>query len=66
MVKSSVSFGVAFNPLLTVNNLMTITDSHYGLSKKRFLIQSVSCSLDYSGTMSVSATSLENMPFLTK
>lgn len=66
ILKSSVSFSVAFNPLITVNNLMTVTDSHYGIVKKRFLIQSLSCSFDYSGTMAVSASSLDNIPFLTR
>lgn len=66
ILKSSVSFNVAFNPLITVNNLMTVTDSHYGIVKKRFLIQSLSCSFDYSGTMAVSASSLDNIPFLTR
>ena len=66
ILKSSVSLNVAFNPLITVNNLMTVTDSHYGIVKKRFLIQSLSCSFDYSGTMAVSASSLDNIPFLTR
>lgn len=66
MMKSSVSFNVAFNPLLTVNNLVSVTDSFFGMTSKRYLIQSVSCSLDYSGTMSLSLTSLDNIPFITR
>lgn len=66
MMKSSVSFNVAFNPLVTVNNLVSVTNSFFGMASKRFLIQSMSCSLDYSGTMSLSLTSLDNIPFLSR
>lgn len=66
MMKSSVSINVAFNPLLTVNNLVSVTNPFFEMTSKRYLIQSVSCSLDYSGTMSLSLTSLDNIPFLTR
>lgn len=66
MTKSSVSINVAFNPLLTVNNLVSVTNPFFEMTSKRYLIQSVSCSLDYSGTMSLSLTSLDNIPFLTR
>lgn len=66
MMKSAVSFNVAFNPLLTVNNLVSVTNPFFEMSSKRFLIQSVSCTLDYSGTMSLSLTSLDNIPFLSR
>ena len=66
MMKSSVSFNIAFNPLVTVNNLISVTNPFFEMTSKRFLIQSVSCSLDYSGTMSLSLTSLDNMPFLSR
>ena len=66
MMKSSVSFNIVFNPLVTVNNLVSVTNLFFGMASKRFLIQSVSCSLDYSGTMSLSLTSLDNIPFLSR
>lgn len=66
MMKSSVSFNMAFNPLVAVNNLVSVTNPFFGMASKRFLIQGVSCSLDYSGTMSLSLTSLDNMPFLSR
>jgi len=66
IIKSSSSINVSFNPLLTVNNLITITDDTYGLTKERFLLQSISCSLGYEGTTSITISNLNNLPFLTK
>lgn len=66
IIKSSSSINVSFNPLLTVNNLITITDDTYSLTKEKFLLQSISCSLGYEGTMSITISNLNNLPFLTK
>lgn len=66
IIKSSSSINVSFNPLLTVNNLITITDDTYDLTKEKFLLQSISCSLGYEGTMSITISNLNNLPFLTK
>ena len=62
ILKSSTSVNVLFNPLLSVNNLVTITSNYFGLSHERFLIQSISCSLDYSGTMSITISNIKNIP----
>lgn len=64
IAKSSLSSTVFFNPLLTVNNLITYTDDFFSLKRERLLLQSVSCSLDYSGTMSISASNIKNLPFV--
>lgn len=65
ILKSSSSITVRYNPLLLVNNLITITDDFYGLNQVRFLIQGISCSLDYSGTMSLTISNIQNFTFLT-
>ena len=64
ILKSSVNLPVTFNPLLLVNNLVTITDEFYGLQEQKFLIQSISCNLGYEGMMSISVSNLQNLPFL--
>ncbi len=64
ILKSSISISVLFNPFLSVNNLITITSEYYGLSHEKFLIQSVSCPLDYSGTMNVSVSNIKNLPLV--
>lgn len=66
ILKSSTNIEVLFNPFLTVNNLIAITCEFYGLNNSKFLIQSLSFPLDYTGTMSLSITNLENIPVLTK
>lgn len=63
ILKSTSSVTASFNPFLEVNNLVAISDSFFGLDHERFLIQSVSCSLDYGGQMSLSFTNLGNLPF---
>lgn len=65
IAKSQCNCPVFFNPLLEVNNLVTFTDEFFGLKRERMLIQSISCSLDYSGIMTLNATNIHNLPFIT-
>lgn len=64
ILKSTANVDTRFNPLLTVNNLITITDDFFGFQQEKFLLQSISCSIDYSGTMSISASNARNLPFV--
>lgn len=64
ILQSSTSVNVLFNPLLSVNNLITITSEFFGLIHERFLIQSISCPLSYSGEMSITVTNIKNLPTL--
>lgn len=64
ILKASVNISTMFNPLLLVNNMIGVTDEFYGLQQEKFLIQSLSYSLDYSGLMSVSCTNARNLPFV--
>lgn len=65
IAKTSISNTVLFNPLLSVNNIVTITDSFFSLQRERVLLQSLSFSIDYTGTMSISSTNIKNLPFTT-
>lgn len=65
ILKSSASNGVRYNPLLSVNNLISVTDSFYGFNQERFLLQSISCPIDYSGSMSITSANIQNFGFLT-
>ena len=65
ILKTTMSNTVYFNPLLSVNNLITVSDTEFDLKRERFLLQSLSFSLDYSGTMSISSTNIKNLPFTT-
>lgn len=62
ILKSSTSVSILYNPLLSVNNLISITSKYFGLSHEKFLIQSISCGLDYSGSMSITITNIRNLP----
>lgn len=65
IVKSSSTVTVRYNPLLLVNNLITITDDFYGLNQVRFLVQGISLALDYGGAMSLTISNIQNFMFLT-
>lgn len=64
ILKSSTSITVILNPLLEVNNIISLSSDFYGLSHERFLIQGLSGSIDDSGTMSVSVSNINNLPFV--
>jgi hypothetical protein len=64
VLKSSSSITIIYNPLLEVNNMIALSSDFYGLVHDRFLIQSISGSIDYSGTMSVTVSNIHNLPFV--
>lgn len=66
LLKTKTSLEVAYNPLLTVNNLVAVTMNEPYLLRRKFLLDGVSCSLDQSGNMSISFSNVENLPFLMK
>lgn len=61
--RTSQSATVFFNPLLSVNNLISFTDSFFQLEQERFVVQSISYSIGYDGTMSIETSSLNDLPF---
>lgn len=63
ILKTSTQVDVSFNPFLEVNNVVALSDDFFDFSHERFLIQSVSCSLDFSGKMSITFSNLRNLPF---
>ena len=65
IVKTTASNSIYFNPLLTVNNLISLSDDFFDLIREKFLLQSISFSLNYDGVMSISSTSTNNLPFMT-
>ena len=60
ILKTTMSVNVSFNPLLFVNNLITITDQYYNIQRERFLIQSISYSIGEQCQMSISCSNIVN------
>ena len=60
ILKTTINLNVSFNPLLFVNNLITITDSYYKLKRERFLIQSISYTIGNESQMSISCSNIVN------
>ena len=57
---TSCNLNVAFNPLLLVNNLITINDSFFKYNREKFLIQSISYNLGTDSQMTVTCSGLTN------
>lgn len=66
IIGSSVSIATFFNPILDVNSIVGVTDKFFGFEQEHFLIQSISYSLDYSPSMNITVSNLNNFAFLTK
>lgn len=60
ILKTTMSVNVSFNPLLFVNNLITITDQYYNIQRERFLIQSISYTIGEQCQMSISCSNIVN------
>lgn len=60
ILKTIFNISVSFNPLLFVNNLVTITDGFYGFNRARFLIQSISYTIGSDCKMTVSCSNIVN------
>lgn len=65
IIQTSTSISVLLNPLISVNNLISLTSDFYDLTAERFLVQQISYSLDFSGFMSLTLANLANLPTLT-
>lgn len=59
--KMSIQFSASIVPHLDVNNVITITDSHKGIDKQRFIVQSITFPM-YAGEMTVDATDINILP----
>lgn len=63
MLKLSISNTISFNPILSINNLVNITDKAYNMKQDRVLINSLSFSLDYGGQMTINSVNIKDLPF---
>ena len=60
ILKTTMNVQVSFNPLLFVNNLVTITDKYYNLTREKFLIQSISYTIGNESQMTVRCSNIVN------
>ena len=57
---TSVSITTSFNPLIFVDNIITIEDEFYNFKRERFLVQSISYSIGQSNQMTLSVSNVQN------
>ena len=60
ILKTILNIQVSFNPMLFVNNMITITDDYYGFNRERFIIQSISYNIGDDCRMSISCSNVVN------
>lgn len=61
ILKTTSTTPILFNPFLFVNNLIGVANDFYSKKYERFLLQSISFSLNYSGQMSISFSNIDNL-----
>lgn len=60
ILSTTSTINVSFNPLLIVNNLISITDSFFKYNRERFLVQSITYNLGTGAQMTLSCSNLMN------
>lgn len=59
ILRTTITLTVSFNPLLFVNNIITITDDYFGIERGRYLIQSISYNIGSSNQMTLSCSNVD-------
>lgn len=57
---TSVTVETSFNPLIFVDNIITIEDEFYNFKRERFLVQSISYSIGQSNQMTLTVSNVQN------
>lgn len=60
IVNTSVTISATFNPLIFVDNIITIEDDFYGLNRDRFIVQSISYNIGTDCKMTLNVSNLTN------
>ena len=60
IINTSVSISTTFNPLIFVDNIITIEDSFYNFKRERFVIQSISYNIGVDNKMSITLSNVTN------
>ena len=60
ILNTSVSISATFNPLIFVNNIITIEDEFYNFKREKFVIQSISYNIGVDNKMSITISNLTN------
>lgn len=61
---TSVSITTTFNPLLFVDNVVTVEDEFYKLRREKYIIQSISYSIGHSNQMTITCSNIDNNSIL--
>ena len=60
ILKTTINISVPFNPMILVNNLISIEDEFFGLKRQKFLVQSISYNIGTNNSMSLTVSNISN------
>ena len=63
ILNTTFNLEVSFNPLLLVNNLITVDDDFFKLNRSKFLIQSISYNIGTDSKMTLTVSNLTNFGY---
>ena len=63
VLQTSVPLEVPFNPFITVNNIITLSNKFYNISRERFVVKSVSFPLSFTPNVSLEVSNIQNLSF---
>nr|DAK84688.1 MAG TPA: tail protein [Caudoviricetes sp.] len=63
ILNTTFTIEVSFNPLLLVNNLITVDDTFFNLNRSKFLIQSISYNIGTDSKMTLTVSNLTNFGY---
>ena len=63
ILNTSFTMEVSFNPLLLVNNLITVRDSFFNLNRSKFLIQSIAYNIGSDSKVTLTVSNLTNFGY---
>lgn len=61
ILKTTTTASILFNPFLSINNLITIDSEFFDLKHDKFLLQSISFAIDFSGQMNITFSNILNL-----
>lgn len=63
ILETTITIEVAFNPLLFVNNFISIEDKFFNLKRDEYIIQSISYNIGHDDKMTLTCSSITNFDF---
>lgn len=64
VIDTSIPLEIPFNPFLSVNDVVSVSNQFYNIKQERFVIKSISFNLGFSPNISLQVSNIQNLNFL--